>query len=213
MQGLAVARLLPLNPASATKANTSRTHLWMESLGDWTWPDWRPVGFAAAAAPWVPAFPRLEPVGVTAGAGSVPWHGRATPRRLLLATLLSALAAVCCALALKGSLTFDGLLARARPPRCAGRDPHLRPRREAAADARAVSQDAAGSSIDRASFTSAALPAKARSSSISAGFASTTQHYPVLYLLHGRNGHANAFLEVGVQRSLDRLIAAARSRR
>jgi enterochelin esterase-like enzyme len=29
----------------------------------------------------------------------------------------------------------------------------------------------------------------------------------VLYLLHGQNGHASAFLEIGLQKSLDRLIA------
>jgi enterochelin esterase-like enzyme len=40
-----------------------------------------------------------------------------------------------------------------------------------------------------------------------AGYASTTRRYPVLYLLHGRDGHATAFLEIGIQESLDRLIA------
>ena len=51
--------------------------------------------------------------------------------------------------------------------------------------------------------------ARARSSSISrAGYASTTRRYPVLYMLHGRNGHAEAFLEIGIQSTLDRLVAA-----
>src|SRR5262249_29313583 len=40
------------------------------------------------------------------------------------------------------------------------------------------------------------------------GYASSTLRYPVIYLLHGRDGHANAFLEVGVQQSLDRLIGS-----
>ena len=38
------------------------------------------------------------------------------------------------------------------------------------------------------------------------GYASTTGRYPVLYLLHGHNGHATAFLEIGIQETLDRLI-------
>jgi enterochelin esterase-like enzyme len=183
----------------------------MESLGDWAWPGRAvPSDSLPLPPPWVPAFPRLEPVAVSAGAGSIPWQDRATPRRLLLATLLSALAAVCCALALKGSLTFDGLFgsrAATRPAPVATRiyAPAAKPLPTLAP----VSQDAAGSSIDRASFTSAALPGEGSFLVyLPPGFASTTQHFPVLYLLHGRNGHANAFLEVGVQQSLDHMIAA-----
>ncbi len=140
----------------------------------------------------------------------VPWQGRATPRRLLLAALLSALAAVCCALVLKGSLTLPGILETRAP---------VRPATAATSAAGsttapplpavvAVSQDAAGSSIDRVSFPSSALAADGSFLLyLPPGYASTTSHYPVLYLLHGRDGHANSFLEVGIQASLDRLIA------
>jgi enterochelin esterase-like enzyme len=70
-----------------------------------------------------------------------------------------------------------------------------------------VSHDNAGSSIDRASFASSALPGEGSFLVyLPPGFASTTRHYPVLYLLHGQNGHATAFLEVGIQKGLDRLI-------
>jgi enterochelin esterase-like enzyme len=70
-----------------------------------------------------------------------------------------------------------------------------------------VSHDRAGSSIERASFTSSALPGKGSFLVyLPPGYASTTHRYPALYLLHGQNGHATAFLEVGVQKSLDRLI-------
>jgi S-formylglutathione hydrolase FrmB len=198
------------------RANTSRTQVWLETLGDWTWP-----GRSAAAdalphpPPWVPAIPpRLEPALAGAGAGarpgSIPWHGRATPRRILLAGLLSALAAVCAALALKGSLSLEGILGTgaARAPAPAVRPvvdlPNPGPPPPALVP---VSRDSAGSSIDRASFNS---PALAGGGSfivyLPPGYASTTRHYPVLYLLHGRDGHAEAFLEIGVQHTLDRLI-------
>src|SRR5207245_5744816 len=72
-----------------------------------------------------------------------------------------------------------------------------------------VSHDAAGSSIDRASYTSPALRGEGSFLVyLPPGYASTTRHYPVLYLLHGQNGHATAFLEIGIQESLDRLIAS-----
>jgi S-formylglutathione hydrolase FrmB len=194
--------------------NTSRTQVWLETLGDWHWP-----GRSAAAdalpqpPPWVPTIPpRLEPVIVGAGAHaeSIPWHGRATPRRLLLAALLSALAAVCAALALKGSFTLEGILGtRAASPAV----PAVRSSPAATAAVQALpapvplSRDSAGSSIDRASFYSPALPGEGSFLVyMPPGYASTTRHYPVLYLLHGRDGHANSFLEIGIQHSLDRLI-------
>jgi predicted esterase len=37
-----------------------------------------------------------------------------------------------------------------------------------------------------------------------------TARYRTLYLLHGRDGHANSFLEIGIQQTLDHLIAAHR---
>jgi enterochelin esterase-like enzyme len=145
-----------------------------------------------------------------AGSGSLPWQARATPRRLLLAALLSALVAVSCALALKGSLTLEEVLGTRAPNRPV-------PVATAAASAIAapplpalvpVSHDGAGSSIDRVSFASSALAAKGSFLVyLPPGYASATGHYPVLYLLHGRNGHATSFLEVGIQATLDRLIA------
>src|SRR5208282_4305671 len=106
-----------LRVSAARKA--SRTHVWLESLGDWAWPG-RPAPPEPLPPAWVPAVPaQLEPA--LAGAGypeSVPWRLRATPRGLLLATLLSALAAVCVALAVKGSLPLEGALGirTAAPP-------------------------------------------------------------------------------------------------
>ena len=191
--------------------NASRTQLWLESLGDWAWP-----GRAAEAPPmppsWVPAFPpRLDPV--VAGPthpGSIPWGGRATPRRLLIGGLLSALAAVSSALALKGSPALQGILG----VRSAGPPPAARLSTASPAATwplptlESVSQDSAGSRIDRASFSSPALAGEGSFIVyLPPGYASSTGHYPVLYLLHGQRGHANAFVEIGIQQSLDRLIA------
>jgi len=190
--------------------NTSRTQLWLESLGDWAWP-----GRAAEAPPlppsWVPAFPpRLEPAVAASGhPGSISWERRATPRRLLLAALLSALAAVCSVLAVKGSLTLEGIRGEPVPGSLA---PVARFSASSSTAAPLptlvnVSHDSAGSSIDRASFTSSALAGEGSFIVyLPPGYANTTRRYPVLYLLHGRDGHATAFLEIGIQQGLDRLI-------
>jgi enterochelin esterase-like enzyme len=70
------------------------------------------------------------------------------------------------------------------------------------------SHDAAGSAIDTASYRSAALAGKGSFVAyLPPGFGATTRHYPVLYLLHGNNQSATAFLEIGLQGQLDRLIA------
>jgi S-formylglutathione hydrolase FrmB len=193
--------------------HASRTQLWLESLGDWAWPGQAAAAEAPPLPPsWVPALPpRLEPaVACPAPSGSLARQGRATPRRLLLAALLSAVAAVCCALALKGSLTLERAVgarvaSRPAPAAASGASSSGAPPLPALVS---VSNDSAGSSIDRASFTSSALSGKGSFLVyLPPGYASTTIHYPVLYLLHGRNGHATSFLEVGIQGSLDRLIA------
>src|ERR1700730_3807593 len=189
--------------------NAYRTHVWLESLGEWSWP-----GRAAAAVPhppsWIPAFPpRLEPA-VAGASRPSSWQGGATPRRLVLAALLSALVAVSGALALRGPLNLERIFGVRPASRAAPADASI------ASPAPApplptligVSQDAAGSSIDRASFTSPALGGEGSFLVyLPPGYASTARHYPVLYLLHGQNGHADAFLQIGLQASLDRLIA------
>jgi enterochelin esterase-like enzyme len=194
--------------------NPSRTHLWMESLGDWSWPGKRAAAESAPLPPaWVPAFPpRLEPA--IAGVGwpaAVQRQGRAMPRRLLLGALLSALAAVSVALAAKGPLGLERVLGgrvAERPaladPRAASSTAALTPPLPSFV---AVSHDGAGSAIDQASYSSPALGGKGSFLVyLPPGYVSTTRHYPVLYLLHGQNGHANAFLEIGLQQNLDRLI-------
>src|SRR5262249_34294581 len=119
---------------------------------------------------------------------------------------------VCGALALEGSLTPDRVLGPGAPGAAA---PVVNPAGYAPSAAQplptlvSVSQDSAGSSIDQASFPSPALSGQGSVIVyLPPGFASTNSRYPVLYLLHGRNGHASAFLEISIQHSLDSLIGA-----
>jgi S-formylglutathione hydrolase FrmB len=187
----------------------SRTQVWMESLGDWSWP-----GTAAAAEmlppSWVPAFPpRPEPVAVGAGAWEQPQRSRA--RRLGLGALLSALAAVSMTVAVKGPASLERLVgystpgATVAPEFAASRLAQAPPPLPALST---VSSDEAGSEIDVASYSSSALHGTGSFYVyLPPGFASTTRHYPVIYLLHGNSQPATAFLEVGLQGELDSLIA------
>jgi len=144
---------------------------------------------------------------------TAPWRARRERPRPLHA------AAMLCSLALVGALALpgvprtlerllgrhDGVAASALP----------RPTRPVAPPAllqtlpsfTLLNTDAAGSSIEHASFSSASLPgAGSFFVYLPPGYAAGTHRYPVVYLLHGRNGHANAFLEIGIQPTLDRLI-------
>jgi enterochelin esterase-like enzyme len=194
------------------RTQASRTQLWLESLGDWAWPG-RAAPAEVLPPAWVPAVPpRLEyAFAASTPARSVRWQTRARPWRILLAGLISALLAACSALALEGSLSVERILGKrapsptrfaARPssdvPARAAPLPHLDP----------LSQDGAGSWIDRGSFASSALAGRGSFLLyLPPGYAADpTVRYPVLYLLHGRNGHAAAFLEIGIQHALDRLI-------
>jgi enterochelin esterase-like enzyme len=199
-------------------STTSRAQVWLESLGDWSWPGQGggggQGGEALEALPpsWVPAFPpRLESF-ATAGATGGAWQSpRAIPRRRFgLGALLSAVAAVCAMLMLHGPLSLERLVgvhiaapvaatATIDSPAAPGPPPvTLTP----------VSQDAAGSSIDSATYQSAALDGEGSFLVyLPAGYASTASHYPVLYMLTGDDQSNTAFLQVGLQNELDRLIA------
>jgi enterochelin esterase-like enzyme len=183
--------------------NVSRTQVWMDTLGDWSWPG---QGGAAALEmlppPWVPTFPPAREPAVAAPAPSA-----SRARRLLLGVLLSALAGVSLALAAQGRLGLETLLGLHSRPLAA----------PSAIDAPApaplptlklVSTDAAGSSIDGAEYDSVALRhAGSFHAYLPAGYASSARRFPVLYLLHGNSQPATAFLELGLQEELDRLIA------
>jgi len=189
---------------------SSRTHLWLDGLGDWSWPGRAAEAVEALPPSWVPSFPpRLEPVSVGVPSAGSWQQPRSTARTLIAGTLLSALAALCAMLALHGPLALERLLglravapAESTAARSTARGPQPLP------TLRASSHDAAGSSIDTASYGSAALAGQGSFIAyLPPGYATTTRRYPVLYLLHGNDQAAGAFLQIGLQGELDRLIA------
>lgn len=193
----------------------SRTQLWMENLGEWSWPGRGGVAVEVLPPSWVPTFPpRLEPAVVSAGAAAPgTWQPeRGIAPRLGTGILLGALAVLCAALALNRPLALERLIGVRTTTRSSLAVAVARsafpPSSEPPATLTAVSQDAAGSSIDAASFQSAALHGRGSFLVfLPPGYAGSTLRYPVLYLLHGNDQLATAFLQVGLQGELDRLIA------
>lgn len=201
--------------SGATKQ--SRTQVWMDSLGEWSWPGRAAEAVEALPTPpsWVPAFPpRLEPLasGASAGAagGSIGAQPRANPRLVALATLISGLIAACCALLLlHGPGGFERVFTGHDPAPALTPASHAAPAPAPLPTLLAGGHDSAGSSIDTAAFTSAALGGEGSFHVyLPPGFAGSDARYPVLYLLHGNEQRATAFLALGLQGELDRLIAA-----
>jgi len=196
------------------QARTSRAQVWLDSLGDWSWPG--TAGAADLAPPsWVPAFPpRLtEAVAVPGGAGAWTPSRRARQRRILTGALLSGLAAISLGLALKGPTGLERLAGygtASAPPRAQFATPLPGPPARELPTLSKLSQDEAGSYIMSAAYPSLALGGLQGSFDVylPPGYAATNAHYPVIYLLHGYDQAASAFLQVGVQGTLDRLIAA-----
>jgi enterochelin esterase-like enzyme len=196
----------------SVSANASRASLWLESLGDWAWPG-RAAHAEVLPPAWIPTEPpRLELALAVAGLGTASrTQTRLRPWRVFFTGLAAALLAACCTLALNGSLTLKDVLgehAAAAPPpqpaRASGAPPP-----PALPPLQRVSHDAAGSWIGKVGYHSVQLDARgAFLVYLPPGYdTNTALRYPVLYLLHGRDGHASAFLEVGIQRTLDTLIA------
>ncbi len=197
----------------SASAKISRPQLWFDSLGDWSWPG-RAAEAAAEALPpaWVPTFPpRVEAVAVAAPAAGWRWQPRASSARMLaLGLLLSALATMCVSLALDGAGGLQralGIGSSPPAPRLAARAAPA-PAPAPLPTLRSISADRAGSAIDVASYRSAALAGTGSFHVyLPPGFASSSQRYPVVYLLHGNEQPATAFLELGLQGELDTLIA------
>lgn len=198
--------------------------MWLEGLDEWGWPGGRSGSGELSPPSWIPARPtRLEPAAAAAGAGtwaggvSIPGTGRAERSWagwLGLAALLSALAAAWAVATLGGPaaierLTGIGAGASASvlaPLRSVAPPPDQLPPTPAL---QWVDSDASGSSIEWTSFPSGSLAGEGSFYVyLPPGYARSTRRYPVLYLLHGRDGHAKAFLEIGIQESLDRLISS-----
>jgi enterochelin esterase-like enzyme len=188
-----------------------RAPVWAEGLGDWSWPGQSKAVGDLLPPSWIPTFPpRLEPVAAaSAGVGDA-GRAPAAPGSWPFRALAGGLAAICATLALVGPV---GLL-RTRGP---GHD-------GGAASSRAsvvsvppapplptfvtVSNDTAGSSIDRAGFISEALrEQRSFLTYLPPGYAATNRRYPVIYLLHGNGRTDDSFLEMGLQDTLDGLIA------
>lgn len=197
----------------------SRAQLWLEGLGDWSWPGRSAPAVELLPPSWVPALPpRFAPA--TAGSPLARgWQAeRPGARHHDLGARAQAWGAMACAVAVISAAatgaprTIERLLA-ARPATDATAPP---PARVAAApptlleptpSLTVVNTDPAGSSIVHARYASASLPGEGSFYAyLPAGYTGGAQRYPVLYLLHGRQGHAEAFLEIGIQQTLDGLI-------
>jgi enterochelin esterase-like enzyme len=198
----------------------SRAQVWMDTPGEWSWPGRAAEAVEALPLPpsWVPALPpRLEPAAAGGASAARDRSGGqrsgANPRLVVLATLISGLIAACCALLLlHGPGGFERVLGTSSAPPA----PRSEPEQVSTAPAplptlRTDSRDAAGSSIDSAGYHSAAIDGEGSFHVyLPPGFASSGARYPVLYLLHGNDQPATAFLQLGLQGELDRLIASHR---
>jgi S-formylglutathione hydrolase FrmB len=124
--------------------------------------------------------------------------------------LLGALAVMCLALAQGKQLTLAGLVGT-HSATVAEEAPAISsaPAIQSLPTLEPVNQSAAGSWIDEADFRSRALHGKEGSFLVylPAGYASTTAHYPVLYMLPGEDQPDTAFTQIGLQGRLDTLIA------
>lgn len=212
MQGLAFGRPLHSISWMSVVAKASRTQLWLESLGDWSWPG---QGGAAAEAllppSWVPTFPPLRQPAVDGSTLPVSWTPERSPaRRLLTGALLSLLMATFLALGQGGQLTLRGILGLSNASAGEQEAPAIRsaPAAQSLPTLDAVSRAASGSMIVGSRYTSAALHGEGSFLVyLPPGYESTTAHYPVLYMLPGDEQPDRAFLQIGLQQQLDELIA------
>jgi enterochelin esterase-like enzyme len=185
----------------------ARPNTWLDSLGEWSWPGQRVAAAEVMPPAWVPAHPPAGSSVASAVPLPAPWQ---RARRLLIGALLSALLAVTAALVLQRPLGLDGSQALPAARVAAKGTESLLP----APALTSLSTDRAGSTIAKASYRSVALhhdgsfyvylPPGLHAKSAAAASA----HYPVIYLLHGNSQSATAFLRIGLQGELDRLIAA-----
>jgi hypothetical protein len=195
----------------ALAAKPSRTQVWLENLGDWSWPGQGGAMAEALPPPWVPAFPPRRVAAPARPTKPPSWQPvRPKARRLIKDALLSALAAACLVLAHGGQLTLgrligvDGRTQTQQEAPAIGSSPAL----QELPTLKPVSQDAAGSSIDAASYASASLHgAGSFLVYLPPGYVITSGHYPVLYMLTGDDQPNTAFLQIGLQSDLDQLIA------
>jgi enterochelin esterase-like enzyme len=193
----------------------ARAHVWLDGTGDWAWPGSR--GSEAAVAEllppaWVPAFPRRTQATGDASVAGARRSQRALQWRYGTSLLLAALAAVCVGLALDGRADFERLMgvrvAASRSATALSLARSIAASPQPLPTVALVSRDAAGSSIDSSSYASQALRGEGSFLVyLPPGYARTTTRYPVIYLLHGNGESDGSFVQIGVQSTLDRLIA------
>jgi enterochelin esterase-like enzyme len=180
-----------------------RTQVWLDGLGEWSWPGQRVATAEVMPPAWVPVAPRTA-APVSAPALPAPWL---RARRVTIAVLLALLAAVSAALALHSQLGLD-----------VGRTQPSTKLRHVGAHSVAllptpkyerVSSNGAGSMIEQATYASIALHhGGSFYVYLPPGYRTGTKaRYPVIYLLHGNDQAATAFLQIGLQGELDHLIA------
>jgi S-formylglutathione hydrolase FrmB len=208
---------------------SKRAQDWFDGPGEWAWPGTAATAVAAASPAgggggggqtsaellppaWIPALPRGFEPGAHGGGADARARRGALGRRYAASLLLTALAVSCIALGLDGRTEIEGLLgvgAAARPS--AAQLALERSLAEAPPPLPAiapVSRDEAGSAIDAIHFASGALASEGSFLIyLPPGYESSTKHYPVLYLLHGDDQTDSSFLTIGLQPTLDRLIA------
>jgi enterochelin esterase-like enzyme len=190
---------------------SSRTSVWLEGLGDWAWPGSR---LQAEPMPpsWVPSFPAriaLAPAAAPAAGFSARPAAAPSHRRTVLAVVLCALVAACAGATVDARPALERLtglatsnaahpaLARSAP---AATSP------TPAADVALVGVNPTGSTIDAVRYSSAALHERGSFLVyLPPGFTFGASRYPVLYLLHGNDQRATAFLELGLAGTLDKL--------
>ncbi len=193
----------------------SRTHVWMESLGDWSWPGTAPARSEVLPPAWVPAFPPAEAAAARTGGTSSCSRVRDGLRRARAGVAAQrARLRGRAPLALGGVSGLERLLgwrpASVPAAEFARRGPRVTypPTLEVPAFT-PVSSDAAGSTIQSASYHFRALKGiGCFLVYLPPGFSSSTGRYPVLYLLPGNSQPDSAFLQVGLQEELDRLISS-----
>jgi enterochelin esterase-like enzyme len=188
--------------AVRTRSHTSRAQVWFDGLGDWKWPGSLEVSELVPPA-WVPAIPEGPAAGpARPGAAVHPRSRRFLVRRLVALLAAAAVGGTLGTLAIHPQSPLPGRRAVPTPVEAAFAVPEPLPALQR------VSAAASGSVIDSVHFRSGSIPHEgAFLVYLPPGYGTAAASYPVLYLLHGQDGHASAFVEIGIQSTLDHLIA------
>jgi Putative esterase len=187
----------------------SRSQVWLDSLGDWSWPGQGGAAVEALPPPWVPAFPPRRAPAIARPVGPPAWRRpRTRSQRLAIGALLSLLAAFSLVLVKGEDLSLAGLVGARDAVEQEAPAISSAPAISTLPTLESVSRDAAGSSILEANYSSPAVHGIGSFLVyLPPGYENTTAHYPVFYMLTGNDQSNSAFLQIGLQSQLDVLIA------